>query len=100
MNRHAVICLISLSLSSFALAADWPEFAGPDRNNVSSETGLLKAFPADGPKVLWTVQTGPGFGGAAIRDNQVIFLDRTGAKKAEKDVLRCLDLASGKALWS
>lgn len=100
MHRNTVTSLIALSLTSLALAADWPQYAGPDRTNVSQETGLLKAFPANGPKVLWTIDAGPGFGGAAIRDNQVFFLDRAGADKAEKDVLRCLDLVSGKELWS
>lgn len=100
MNRNAIVSVIALTLTSFSIAADWPQFAGPDRNNVSSETGLLKAFPAEGPKVLWTIEAGPGFGGAAIRDNQVFFLDRSGEKSAEKDVLRCLNLASGEELWS
>ena len=76
--------MITLSLTPFALAADWPSKDGPDPNNVSSETGLLKSFPADGPKVLWTIETGLGFGGPAVRDNQVFFLDRTGPKKSEK----------------
>ena len=100
MHRNTIVSLIALGLTSSTLAADWPQYAGPDRNNVSSETGLLKAFPAEGPKVLWTIETGPGFGGAAIRDNQVIFLDRTGEKNAEKDIVRCLNLASGDELWS
>ena len=35
-----------------AHAADWPQFQGPDRNNVSRDTGLLKTWPANGPKLL------------------------------------------------
>ncbi len=100
MHRNTVTSLIALSLTSLASAADWPQYGGPDRTNISSETGLLKAFPADGAKVLWTIETGPGFGGAAIRDNQVFFLDRVGEENAQKDVLRCLELSSGKELWT
>jgi outer membrane protein assembly factor BamB len=74
------------------VAADWPQFLGPNRDNVSGETGLVKAFPADGPKVLWTVDVGPGFGGPAIEGGMVYILDRDGEKG---DILRCLDLATG-----
>lgn len=100
MHRTIAISLLALFLGSSALAADWPQYAGFDRTNVSSETGLLKAFPADGPKVLWTIEAGPGFGGAAIRDNQAFFLDRIAADNVQQDALRALDLNSGKELWS
>ena len=40
---------------------------------------------------------GPGYGGAAIRDGKVYVLDRVDKKK---DVLRCLDLVSGKEEWT
>jgi outer membrane protein assembly factor BamB len=70
---------------------------GPNGDGTSAEKGLLRAWPADGPKVLWTVAMGPGYGGAAIRDGKVYVLDRLGH---QKDVLRCLDLASGKEEWT
>jgi outer membrane protein assembly factor BamB len=79
------------------LAADWPQFMGPNGDGTSLEKGLACAWPAGGPKVLWTVPMGPGYGGAAIRDGSVYVLDRTGH---DQDVLRVLDLASGKENWS
>jgi len=33
---------------------DWPQWRGPRRDGICNETGLLKAWPAAGPKVLWT----------------------------------------------
>src|ERR1700687_4169159 len=42
------LCALTLA------AADWPQWRGPDRNDVSKETGLLKASPTGGPKPLWT----------------------------------------------
>jgi outer membrane protein assembly factor BamB len=74
------------------LAADWPQFLGPNQDNVSGETGLVKSFPADGPKVLWTVDVGPGFGGPAVEGGMVYLLDRDGEKG---DIVRCLDLVKG-----
>ena len=80
-----------------ATGADWPQFMGPNGDGTSAEKGLLRAWPADGPKVLWTVAMGPGYGGAAIRDGKVYVLDRV---DHQKDVLRCLDLGSGKEEWT
>jgi len=79
------------------VAADWPQYGGPDRTNISAETGLPKTFPAGGPKVLWKVRAGAGYGGAAIQGSKVYILDRVAGRS---DVLRCLDLESGKDEWS
>ncbi|MCH7771163.1 MAG: hypothetical protein IIA49_09130, partial [Bacteroidetes bacterium] len=34
-------------------AQEWPQFHGPKRNNISTDTGLLKRWPEDGPKLVW-----------------------------------------------
>ena len=48
-------------------AADWPQYRGPNRDGVSTETGLLKSWPDAGPKLLWTYgETGRGYSGPAI----------------------------------
>jgi len=83
--------------AAVAAAADWAQFMGPQGDGTSTETGLLRAFPAGGPKVLWTVPLGRGYGGAAVRDGKVYVLDRV---DQEKDVLRCIDVASGKEEWN
>ncbi len=43
----------------------WPSFHGAARDNKSTETGLLKKWPADGPKLLWTA-TGLGKGYSTV----------------------------------
>ncbi len=50
-----------------AQAADWPQWSGPDRDDVSKETGLLKSWPDGGPKLLWTFRSaGVGYSGPAV----------------------------------
>src|SRR5213593_2231267 len=39
---------------------DWPQWRGPKRDAVSTETGLLKQWPAGGPKLLWKSNKGKG----------------------------------------
>lgn len=92
----AASAVVVLLAASFAQAADWPQYAGINRDNVSQETGLARTWPEGGPKVLWSVPLGPGYGAAAVRDGEVYLLDRPDDRQ---DVLRCLDLQSGKELW-
>src|SRR5712692_4174909 len=62
-----IIPACGFALISPLPAADWPQFRGPDRDGVSKETGLLKNWPKDGPKLLWTYSNaGVGYSGPAI----------------------------------
>jgi len=94
--KMALIAVI-LMITACDSLADWPQYLGPDRNAISPEKGLLRFWPKDGPKVLWTISLGAGYGGAAVSDGEVYVLDRIGNKK---DMLRCLDLLTGKEQWS
>jgi outer membrane protein assembly factor BamB len=88
--------LMVLSLTS-VVAADWPALYGPRRNHTSEQKGLLRTWPQDGPKVLWTVPLAAGFGGPAVSGGNVYLLDRD---EKVGDTLRVLDLANGKELWT
>ena len=55
-------------------ATEWPQFLGPQRNGISAETGLLKAWPADGPTEVWRSPGGPGMSGLAISRGHVVTL--------------------------
>ncbi len=82
---------------SVAQAADWPQFLGPDRNGVAAHAkGLPRSWPEGGPKVLWQLPTGEGFGGACVYGDSVLLLDR---KVGEKDILRRIRLADGEEVW-
>ena len=86
----------SLFFCSAALA-DWFQFQGENRNGISPEKGLLRSWPDEGPNVLWTFPLAAGYAGPAVRDGEVYVLDRVDEKQ---DILRCLDLETGKELWS
>ncbi len=87
---------IGLYASPQSHAADWPRLGGPDGAGISAETGLARAWPAEGPRTLWTVDVGEGFAGPAVREGQVFLLDRVASRE---DVLRCLELKTGRELW-
>jgi len=53
-------------------AGDWPQFHGPRRDNISTETGLLKRWPEGGPKLLWTARgLGHGFASISVKDGGI-----------------------------
>ena len=78
-------------------AAVWEGFRGPGRMNISGEA-LARTFPASGPRRLWQLPLGEGHAGAAVYKGRVYVLDYNAG--ARRDELKCLDLSSGKQLWS
>jgi|WetSurMetagenome_2_1015567.scaffolds.fasta_scaffold94539_2 outer membrane protein assembly factor BamB len=95
--RPGLIALFVTASVAGALAADWPGYLGLRRDGTSPETGLLRVWPKEGPKVLWTAPVGVGYGGPAVAAGKVYLLDRD---DTAGDKLRCLDLATGTELWN
>ena len=89
------LLLATLTLAA-AQAKDWPRFLGINGDATSTETGLIKSFPKDGPEILWSIDLQSGFGGAAVVGSEVYLVDRV---EKEKDMLLCLDFATGKEKW-
>ena len=82
-------------LAGAALAADWPQFRGPNRDGVSRETGLLKSWPAGGPKLLWKAPVGEGFSHIVVAGGRLFTLYGQGSQ----EFAVALDAASGKPVW-
>ena len=91
-----ITVIVSLSVAC-AFAADWPQYFGPKRDSTSTEKGILRSWPKEGPKVLWTAPVGIGYGGPAVSGGKVYLLDRD---DKVGDNLRCFDLSNGKELWN
>ena len=91
------LLLISI-VSLVASAADyksWPCFHGPERNNMSTETGLLGAWPQSGPKLLWTATAiGHGYSTVSVEDDRIF----TAGVIDKQTYVMALDI-SGKKLW-
>ena len=74
-------------------ADDWPQHRGPNRDDVSSESGLLQSWPKGGPPLLWTYNdAGIGYSGPAIVGNRLYTIGGRG----EMEHLIALDLAAVK----
>jgi outer membrane protein assembly factor BamB len=81
------------------LPGAWPRFRGPNFDAISSNDNitLARSWPKGGPKVLWSIDVGEGFAGAAVLAGRVYILDYEQENKA--DVIRCLSLEDGKDIW-
>jgi outer membrane protein assembly factor BamB len=100
-----------LMLCNSALALDWPQWFGPQRDGVWREQGLIDKFPAAGPTILWRTPLGSGYCGPAVAGDRVYVLDRvrtvgpdgkplSGKQGIQgKEGLLCLNADDGKVIW-
>ena len=87
---------MAASLSS-SNAADWPRWRGANFDDISTETGLLKEWPAAGPKQLWINQdVGLGYSGYSIVGDTLYTM---GARDVVEYVI-AVDVATGKEKWA
>ena len=70
---HSLALFLSLAIATAALADDWAQWRGPNRDGKSRETGLLEQWPPDGPPLAWKADgLGSGYSGISVA-NGIIF---------------------------
>ena len=97
VQRLFLMILGCCSLAVTAAEKDWPQWRGPDRTGLSTETGLLKQWPRTGPPVAWSITgLGRGYGTVALAGNRMYVQGTQGNSSA----VFCLNRADGKTLWT
>ena len=92
MARIAAVLLISLT----AAAGDWPQWRGPNRDGISSETGLLTSWPAGGPRVVWkTTGLGEGYSSFSVVKGRLY----TQGQRGDQEYVYAFDIKTGTKLW-
>ena len=76
-------------------AGEWAQWRGPNRDGISSETGFLKNWSPEGPKVLWHIPLGDGYSGISIAQGKVYTMSAEGSD----EYVICLDTSNGKEVW-
>jgi outer membrane protein assembly factor BamB len=78
-------------------SGDWPQWRGPNRDGKSSDTGLLKEWPEDGPKLLWNVDSvGVGYSSLVVKDGLLF----TQGDLAGVEHIIALDAKDGQVVWA
>jgi outer membrane protein assembly factor BamB len=97
MKSRALLITIATQLAcALALANDWPQWRGPDRNGISKETGWLDTWPQQGPPIAWKANVGLGFTSFVVSNGRAVTV---GHAAEDKDTVFCFDAATGKEIW-
>ena len=96
-RQSSVVALAALSalIAAAAVAADWPQWMGPDRNGAVSAPGL---FGGGGPvelELAWRRQLGGGYSSVSVSDGRAYTL----ASGEDADTLVAFDATDGAELW-
>jgi outer membrane protein assembly factor BamB len=109
MQSRSLLALTALSLylvctsvpSSAGIgnsSSDWPQWRGPQRNGVSQEKGLLKQWPAEGPKLLWQANDiGDGYSTPSVVGMRIYVMSNRGF---ENEFVQALSTQDGKPVWT
>ncbi|MCS7021780.1 MAG: PQQ-like beta-propeller repeat protein [Gemmataceae bacterium] len=112
MGRFGVVVLVGGISVWSVVAADWPQWMGPQRDGTWPEDGILRDFPKEGPRILWRTPIAGGYAGPAVAAGRVFVSDRILAPGSQlpddpfstsrlpgKERLLCLDAQTGRLLW-
>lgn len=114
-----IVALVVSSLAGLAatsaVADDWPQWLGPQRDAVWRESGITRDFPEGGPPVKWRIPIGTGYAGPAVANGRVYLMDRKQEMDADgqpvinRDVrpiayagnerVFCVSAEDGKLIW-
>ena len=85
---------------SSAAGLDWPQWRGPNRDGVSLETGLLKTWPKDGPKLAWEFDTaGLGYSSFSIVGDMLYTMGGEDEANGNQEFVLAIDINTGKEKW-
>jgi outer membrane protein assembly factor BamB len=89
--------VLTTAFMGLALADDWPQWQGPNRDAISKETGLLKEWPKDGPPLAWKIKgLGGGYSAPSIAAGRIYGM----SIRDNNEVVWALTEANGKELWA
>lgn len=95
---HVYVFTLIVTASLSSPAKDWAQWRGPNRDGLSTETGLLAEWLKDGPKLLWQVRDiGAGYSTPSIVGDRIYLLSNEGLSN---EFALALSARDGSRLWS
>lgn len=97
ISSIAFVILLCLGEAAAQSAGNWPQWRGPKRDGISTETGLLKQWPENGPPLVWKATgAGNGYSSVAIANGRLYTLGLRG----DREFVIAYDVANGKEVWA
>ncbi len=95
LSSLALLVVLPLHAAGDLQAPSWPRFHGPEGDNISPETGLLKRWPEEGPPLLWMARgIGEGYSSVSVAGGLIY----TAGNLKDQTVITALDL-DGNVRW-
>ena len=96
------LCLLAVPVTRpagmAASTADWPQWRGPGRDGISKASGLLKQWPAGGPKLLWQINDiGDGYSTPVVVGSRIYLMSNRGM---DNEFVQALSAQDGKPVWT
>ncbi len=89
---------LAASGSTFALAAQWPAWRGPEDTGHYRQKAVITRWSPDGEGVLWKVPVG-GRTTPIVMDNRVFLIAPVGEGLGLRERVIALDADTGKTVW-
>lgn len=86
--------VVSATITS-AIAGDWPQILGPNRNGVAVDERIAASWPDDRPAVLWQRSTGSGFSGVSVSEGVAVLFHRVD----DEEIVEGMNAVTGERLW-
>ncbi|HKQ79922.1 MAG TPA: PQQ-binding-like beta-propeller repeat protein [Blastocatellia bacterium] len=93
--RFSLIALTMVIAAQVASAQDWTQWRGPNRDGVVKDFVAPAAWP-EKLKLIWRTEVGSGYSSPVVSKDRAWIHTR----KGEEEVISCLDLKTGKLVWS
>jgi len=97
-HRFALLA-VAVTLATMASAAEWPQWRGPTRDGVWTETGIVERFATPQLPIRWRAEVASGYSGPTVADGRVFVTDRL-TRPDEVERVHCFDADTGASLWS
>jgi outer membrane protein assembly factor BamB len=88
-------CCLTILAGSLSRAADWPGWRGPGRDGRLADFIVPDVWPTE-LKQQWKAEVGIGYASPVVSGDRVLVFAREG----DQEVVRALNLADGRQLWS
>lgn len=101
LPQRVISTVVAVTMAAAASAAEWPQWRGPKRDGLCTETGLPKQWPEGGPRELWKLTgIGTGYSAVAIARNRFYTMGDRRTPDGKGQFVIAFDLRTRKELWA
>ena len=88
--------ILHFLLCSPLFSADWPNWLGPTKDGVSTETNWGNGLD----NLQWKAKVGVGFSSVVVANGRLFTMGHDGQKRGGNETVYCLDAKTGKPIWT